>query len=144
MKTRGKFFVLILFSCAILSLPAFPKPIHHYVFFELEREKITDSSFLSTKEFERAQLKYIWRELEPAPDQYNFENIKRELEYLTVHGKRLFIQLQDVTFDTMYNCTPNYLLTDEKYHGGADIRYDYPGDDENQAKPAGWVTRRWD
>ena len=38
---------------------------HHYVFFNRDRERISDVAFLETKPFEGAQLKYTWRELEP-------------------------------------------------------------------------------
>jgi len=37
---------------------------HHYVFFNQDRERISDAAFLGAKAFEGAQLKYTWRELE--------------------------------------------------------------------------------
>ena len=49
------------FACAS-STPA--EGVHHYVFFARERERIGEPSFLATKAFEGAQLKYMWRELE--------------------------------------------------------------------------------
>src|SRR6185295_8300697 len=38
---------------------------HHYVFFNRDRERISDAAFVNTKAFEGAQLKYTWSELEP-------------------------------------------------------------------------------
>jgi hypothetical protein len=39
---------------------------------------------------------------------------------------------------------PGYLLNDKKYNGGIAKQYQYPGDDEQNAIPEGWVARRWD
>jgi hypothetical protein len=123
---------------------AIAKKIHHYVFFNIDRDHITDSAFLATDAFEGAQLKYRWVELEPAEGIYDLDMIQRDLDYLTSKGKKLFIQLQDVSFDTSIINVPDYLLNDPMYNGGIAMQYDYPGDDEDQAVPAGWVARRWD
>lgn len=117
---------------------------HQYVFFGLERERIQEVSFLKTPALEGAQLKYTWRELEPSKDTYDLSAIRHDLAFLTAHQKRLFIQLQDMTFDPAHICIPKYLLHDPQYHGGADKQYDLPGNDEKRAVPAGWGARRWD
>jgi hypothetical protein len=117
--------------------------LRHYVFFNREREKIHEASFLNTKAFAGAQLKYTWRELEPTQDTYDFSAIRKDLAFLTSKGKRLFIQLQDVTFDPAYICIPKYLLNDARFHGGADKQYSIEKGEE-QAVPQGWVARRWD
>src|SRR6266566_8099032 len=67
----------------------------HYVFFNRDRERISDPAFLGTKAFEGAQLKYTWRELERAKDSYDFSAIQHDLAFLSSKGKKLFIQLQD-------------------------------------------------
>jgi hypothetical protein len=118
--------------------------IHQYVFFDTEREGIHDPVFLNTKAFEGAQIKYTWRELEPKKDAYNFSGIRSDLAFLTSKKKKLWIQVQDVTFSPSYKCVPKYILGDPKYHGGANLQYDIEGDDEKKATPAGWVARRWD
>jgi hypothetical protein len=121
------------------------KPVHHYVFFGDEREKIaTASSFLDTKALEGAQLKYSWRQLEPEKDAYDFSMIREDLAFLTSRGKKLFIQLQDVTFSPSRINVPPYLLRDPIYNGGADKQYETKSDDEDRAVVAGWVARRWD
>ncbi len=117
---------------------------HHYVFFNRDRERISDAAFLSTKAFEGAQLKYTWRELERGKDGYDFNDIEHDLAYLNSHGKKLFIQLQDVSFDPSIINVPRYLLNDAQYNGGADKQYTIPDDDETRAVPEGWVARRWD
>src|SRR4051812_12186906 len=56
---------------AVAAEPA-PKPLHHYVFFGADREHISDASFLDTRSFEGAQIRYSWKRLEPAKDEYDF------------------------------------------------------------------------
>jgi len=122
----------------------FAEGVHHYVFFNRDREKISYPAFVKTKTFEGAQLKYTWRELEPEKDGYAFGEIRRDLEFLNSNGKKLFIQLQDSSFDSNITNVPGYLLKDPQYHGGADKQYSIENDDEEHATPAGWVARRWD
>ena len=125
--------------------PVAVKSIHHYVFFGQDREKLaTASTFLETKSLEGAQVVYSWRQLEPEKDAYDFGMIRKDLAFLTSRGKRLFIQLQDVTFSESRINVPLYLLRDPIYNGGAARQYEYEGDDEGNAKVVGWMARRWD
>jgi len=138
-------FILICTSClAILGETPFTtaKPVHHYVFFAHERERITEQSFLETAAFEGAQLTYTWRELEPEKDQYDFSSIRKDLAFLNSKGKRLFIQLTEVSFGAKWKLVPGYLQTAE-YHGGVAPQYDNDVDEEHP-RVAGWVARRWD
>ncbi|MFL6209872.1 MAG: hypothetical protein ACJ74W_13530 [Pyrinomonadaceae bacterium] len=121
------------------------KPLQHYVFFGQDREKIkAAASFLETKALVGAQVTYSWRQLEPAKDAYDFSAIREDLAFLTSKGKRLFIQLQDVTFSAAHINVPRYLLQDPQYHGGADKQYQYKAGHEDAATVAGWMARRWD
>jgi hypothetical protein len=121
------------------------KPLHHYVFFGQDREKIRQaSSFFETKALEGAQVAYSWRQLEPDKDKYDFSEIHEDLTFLASKGKRLFIQLQDVTFSESRINVPRYLLEGPQYNGGADKQYDYQDGQEDKAKVAGWMMRRWD
>src|SRR5579864_1381571 len=92
--------------------------LHHYIFFNRDRERIGEESFLQTKAFEGAQIKYSWRQLEQGPGGYDFSDIEHDLAFLTSKGKRLFIQIQDASFDPSIITVPRYLLNDPKYHGG--------------------------
>ena len=112
--------------------------VHHYVFFNRDRQRISEAAFLETKALEGAQLKYWWRELEPRKDQYEFGGIQHDLAFLHLKGKRLFIQIQDASFDENIRPFPRYLLEEPAYHGGADRQV---GEDN---APCGWVARRWD
>jgi hypothetical protein len=118
--------------------------VHHYVFFNRDRERIADAAFLNSKGFEGAQLKYTWRELERDKDRYDFGDIQRDLSFLQSKGKKLFIQLQDSSFQTNIIPIPRYLQTEAQFHGGADRQYSIENDDEDHATPQGWVARRWD
>jgi hypothetical protein len=121
------------------------KPIHHYVFFGGEREKIrTTESFLKGRKIEGAQIIYQWRLLEPRKDEYDFTPIREDLSFLASKGKKLWIQLQDVSFSESRINVPKYLLEDSAYHGGAARQYTFRGENDSSATAAGWVARRWD
>lgn len=134
------FFLILVICCCTINA----KEIHHYVFFNRDRERISETSFLETSSFEGAQLKYTWRELEPHENVYTFQDINNDLDFLNNKGKKLFIQIQDVSFDTLIINVPQYILEDEKYHGGAEKQYFYKENEEEKATPEGWVARRWD
>lgn len=115
----------------------------HFIYFGLERSRIAEPAFLSTAAIAGAQLKYKWKELEPERDRYDFAAIRRDLAFLERHGKALFIQLQDVTFDRDSVNTPQYLLEDPAFGGGVALQYEFY-DDESHPVAGGWVARRWD
>lgn len=119
------------------------KSTENFVFFNLDRERIRESSFLLTHGFTGAQLKYTWRELEPQKDHYDFHSIYDDLEFLKKHHKKLFVQLQDVTFDTARINIPDYLIENPLYNGGADIQYQ-TNDVDSIIRQDGFVARRWD
>ena len=117
------------------------KDIQNYVYFELERERISEDSFLNTPQLVGAQLKYTWDELEVGKGVYNFDQIEKDLNYLTGKKKKLFIQIQDLTFNLRKKYVPAYLLAESEYNGGVGLHYLGEGED---AKPEGWIARRWD
>jgi hypothetical protein len=133
--------MLVSLACCAGVSGASPR---HYVFFNRDRERISETTFLGTKAFEGAQLKYTWRELELEKGSYDFSAIQHDFMFLNAKGKKLFIQLQDVSFDPKIMPVPRYLLDDAQYHGGADKQYGIENNDEAHAVPAGWVARRWD
>lgn len=116
----------------------------NFIFFGFERSRIADPAFLSTPGIAGAQLKYSWRELEPVRGQYDFDAIRGDLKRLEGAGKRLFIQLQDVSFvDTLIN-VPQYLVEDPAFHGGVAAQYEFAADNDSAPTLEGWVARRWD
>ena len=110
--------------------------IQHFVYFSRDRAAIIDHPFLNYPKFKGAQIMYSWKELEPKRGIYDFSKIETDLKYLEQFDKKIFIQLQDVTFNPKYKAVPDYLLSND-YGGGAVLQYN----DEGQ--PEGWVAKRW-
>ena len=118
------------------TCPVLKDSIQHFVYFARDRELIIDHPFLSHPMFKGAQIMYSWREFELEKGKYDFTILKDDYEYLKRHNKKLFIQIQDVTFNPKYKAVPEYLLAPE-YDGGAVLQYNDDG------KPEGWVAKRW-
>jgi hypothetical protein len=137
-------YALLTVSLLLSCVGAAGQGVHQYVYFERAHERLTEPSFISVKVLEGAQVKYTWRELEPEKDAYDFSSIQHDLTVLKANGKKLFVQIQDVSFDAAFINVPKYLLSDPGYHGGADKQFEFSGDDDSGAKPSGWVSRRWD
>jgi hypothetical protein len=110
--------------------------IQHYVYFARDRESIIDHPFLTHPVFKGAQIMYSWRDFEPQKDVYDFSILKTDYEYLKKYGKKVFIQLQDATFNPNYKAIPGYLFSSE-YEGGAVLQYN------DEGTPQGWVAKRW-
>ena len=64
-----------------------------FIFFNVDRDRIREASFLETDAVIGAQLKYTWRELEPERDRYEFRSLIADLKFLAEHDKRLFVQV---------------------------------------------------
>jgi hypothetical protein len=115
----------------------------NFIFFGRERQRISEPSFLESEHIAGAQLTYTWRELEPERDRYEFRPLLDDLAFLEGHGKRLFVQVQDVSFSEEVP-VPDYLRVDAAFGGGVARKYECKGDDESKAEFDGWVARRWD
>ena len=135
-----KFLSLSIAFLSVKSVSAADK-VEHYVFFNRERDRITEKSFLETKQFTGAQLKYMWRELEPQKNKYDFSSIEKNLQTLQKHGKKLFIQVQDITFSAQFKGVPRYLTKDPLYKGGVMMQQALK---DGKLETIGWVARRWD
>src|SRR5512133_368907 len=115
-------------------------PPRNYIFFGMDREALpVVLSRSGMAAFEGAQVTYSWRQLEPQKDAYDFSLIREDLALLAKHDRKLWIQIQDVSFSGQYNHVPKYVLPDPAYHGGAARQYNSTS---NVAQ--GWVARRWD
>jgi hypothetical protein len=115
----------------------------HFVFVDRDRERLSDPTLLGNTAIAGVQVKYTWRELEPARNRYDLQPILDDMARLEQHGKRLFVQLQDVSFSSQV-LVPDYLVSDPGFHGGVARKYAIQGDDEGTARFEGWVARRWD
>jgi hypothetical protein len=110
----------------------------NFVYFGRDHEPALAPAFLEAQGVDGAQLTFTWRELEPERGQYDFAEIERHLAILGRHGKRLWIQLADVTFTDRLP-VPAYLRADTAFHGGAARKYE-----GSEGVFDGWVARRWD
>jgi hypothetical protein len=119
------------------------KAVYNYVFFNVDRHRIKETSFLESKAFFGAQLKYTWPQLESEKDVYHFDLIQNDLDFLKSKGKGLFIQIQDVSFDTTIINVPQYILDDPIYNGGAELHMGR-NDEGTAYNIEGLVARRWD
>lgn len=97
---------------------------------------------LSNPHVTGAQIIYSWKQLEPKKDTYDFSKIERDLLFLSRLDKKLFIQLQDRSFEPTIFYVPDYIRKDKIYHGGIARQYDFPG--EGKPITTGWVARIWD
>ena len=116
----------------------------NYVFFNLNREGIKRAAFYNCKQFVGAQIKYTWKDMEKARDTYDFSAIEADLKFLSSKGKKLFIQIQDVSFDPSIINVPDYIVHDPEFRGGVNLQYEFSDESDSNAKKAGWVARRWD
>jgi hypothetical protein len=83
------------------SCPIEKDSIKHFIYFARDRELIHDHLFLKVQRIDGAQIMYSWRQLESERGEfYDFSIIYEDYNYLLSHDKKLFIQFQDVTFDT--------------------------------------------
>lgn len=110
--------------------------IRHFVYFARDRKLIIDHPLLKHPMFQGAQIMYTWKEFEPQKGHYDFSLLKQDYAYLRKYGKKIFVQLQDATFNPNVKAIPDYLFSDE-YDGGAALQYNDAG------KPEGWVAKRW-
>ncbi len=119
------------------TCPVAPDHIKNFIYFARDREAIHGHALLTNTRFLGAQIMYPWRALEPKKGVYDFSAIRADLDYLDQYHKKLFIQLQDESFNPAYKPVPDYLLAPE-YSGGVMPRYGDGGSLD------GWVARRWD
>lgn len=118
------------------TCPLSKDSIQHFVYFATDREAMYNHALLKHPAFKGAQIMYSWRDIETEKGKYDFALLKKDYNYLRQFGKKLFIQLQDATFNPKYKAVPDYLLKAE-YGGGATYQYNDDG------KPEGWVAKRW-
>jgi hypothetical protein len=116
----------------------------NFIYFGVERSRISEAGFLESESIVGAQLKYRWPELEPDRDRYDLQPILQDLAFLEEHGKALFVQLQDVSFEEAIVNVPDYLRNDPAFGGGVARQYSFEEDDETVPIAEGWVARRWD
>ena len=135
---KNSLITAIIFIC--LSSDA---QVKHFVFIGMDRDELKDTGWTASY-FSGVQIAYSWRQLEPRKDKYDFSMIREDIALLKKYNKKLFIQLQDVSFSLKWNHAPEYLLIDTAYHGGVNKQYKFKDDSETEYSEVGWAVRRWD
>jgi hypothetical protein len=131
-------------ACGCAQTPHEVKAPENFIYFGVERSRISEAGFLGAESIVGAQLKYRWQELEPDRDRYDLRPVLEDLAFLERHGKKLFVQLQDVSFEEAIVNVPDYLRSDPEFGGGVARQYSFEDDDETVPIAEGWVARRWD
>jgi hypothetical protein len=118
--------------------------IKNFLFVGMDRELLRNSDYWKPELFDGVQIAYSWNQLEHKKDKYDLSLIKEDLKFLRKSKKKLFIQIQDVSFSPQRNFAPKYLREDPIYNGGANKTYSFKDYDETEYTHEGWATRRWD
>ena len=107
-------------AAAVAALPAPPAPPAgvkwhpgHYVL--AGRGTLTEKCLVAG--FRGVQQMYLWKSMEPEKDRYDFSAIRRDLDFLRKHDRRLVIQVQTKAFGKGARYAPAYLAGPE-YGGG--------------------------
>jgi hypothetical protein len=124
--TRATCIILGLLCRIALAAQTSPQ---QFIFFSRDRERIHEASFYNHAGISGAQITYSWRNLESSKGVYDFSMIGEDLAFLTSHHKKLFIQLQDLTFSSKNIAVPDYIVKDS---GVVHSIY------------SGWIPKRWD
>lgn len=138
----------------LMATPAFAASQlpRHYIYFpgrEANGSNIRADKALADPRFAGAQIVYTWRSLEPVEDQYDFSAIKQDLAYLSSIDKKLWIQLQEKSFQPDLKNVPDYLLFDPVYRGGVVKQSMLSAPERDPEKPAtddeyGWAAKMWE
>ncbi|WP_439854763.1 hypothetical protein [Pseudomonas yamanorum] len=145
----------LIFTLAMLITStafALGQPAKNYIYFpnrEANGSNIRADKALSDPRFSGAQIVYTWRILEPVKDQYDFSAIKQDLDYLSSVDKKLWIQLQEKSFQPDLKNVPDYLLLDPIYKGGVLKQSMLSAPERDPNKPEtddeyGWSAKMWE
>jgi len=92
------FFFTLLFASTTINYAQ--TAIKHFIFFSQVSEGIKNTDFYLNKGVIGVQMTYPWKVVEPNKNVYDFTAIEADLTFLRSKGKKLFIQIQDVTFNS--------------------------------------------
>ncbi|KAK3196597.1 hypothetical protein K4F52_000479 [Lecanicillium sp. MT-2017a] len=102
----------------------------------------TALSILSRPDIAGVQALYSWSALEPAQDAYDFSAIHADYDQVVGRlGKKLWIQLQDRTFNPRRDPVPGYMHTEAYNNGSAPTCDGETCDADFQV--SGWMAQQW-
>ncbi|GAO17254.1 uncharacterized protein UV8b_03835 [Ustilaginoidea virens] len=128
---------------AALACRAFATPCHapeHWLYSSDLDNKTLD--LLDRPDIAGVQLLYSWRSLESAKDDYaeGFQLLQGDLDKVQAKGKKVWIQIQDRTFDPARDAVPRYMKTPE-YRNGSSPQGE--ADARGVFEPQGHVAAHW-
>jgi hypothetical protein len=65
-----------------------------------------------------AEVIYVWMNLEPTKDGYDFAIVEEDLALAKARGKELYVEIGDRFFRPNTRYLPKYILNDPEYGGG--------------------------
>ncbi len=136
--------LLLTFALVVFAVPISFSQTKNFLFVGMDRDLLRNSDYWKPRLFDGVQVAYSWNQLEHTKDEYDFSLIKEDLKFLERSKKKLFIQIQDVSFSPQRNFAPKYLREDRIYNGGANKTYSFKDYEETEYTQEGWATRRWD
>ncbi|CAM3503788.1 hypothetical protein [Paraphotobacterium marinum] len=134
-----KFIKNIFFLMVFFGFPIAAKNIPEIYIFNGGDSICQNLKKINYKFISGVQVIYKWRDLEPRKGHYNFKSINKDITCLKKIHKKLFIQLQDRTFNINNIPAPDYIL-EKKYDYGIQKQTDNAG---KNLKGVGWVTKQW-
>ena len=132
--------------CALALLAACPaRTAEPQNFLFLDADDMADHrDLLARPDIKGGQIIYLWRQLEPRKDQYDFSKLEQDLAVARKLHKKLWVSVSDHTFSLKWKGMPDYLSDDPEYGGGITFQYSYPGTESGTNKtPNGVVAMQW-
>lgn len=127
-------------SCASSSSPSNspPNTVSHWLY----TSELTDQALtlLNRPDIDGVQTLYRWRVLEPEKGQYDFSQIRRDLDLARSKGKKFWVQVQDRTFNPNNDPVPQYLKTPAMNNGSVP---QCDGGCDAKFEVMGWVAAHW-
>ena len=127
----------------LAALPARAAEPANFLF--LDADDMSDHRDLMARpDIAGGQIIYLWRQLEPKKDQYDFSKLEQDLAVARRLHKKLWVSISDRTFSLKWKGMPDYLSDDPEYQGGITFQYSYPGSKPGANKtPNGVVAMQW-
>ncbi|MCH7636268.1 MAG: hypothetical protein IIA12_01180 [Proteobacteria bacterium] len=95
---------------------------------------------LLSADFVGVKILYLWRTMEPSPNNYDFSSIEEDLARLEAYDKRLWIQIEYTQWNSnVQPNTPDYMWSDPTY--GGDPRFF--GNYQRSVQAGGWYPMFW-
>lgn len=114
------------------QVPPLDKCPKHYMLIFLGSAQSNMSTIFGNPDFVGIQKRYLWKDLEPTKDNYDFSDIWSDLNYLTPNGKHLIVAIHVNSHNGDPIAVPAYTQT-AAYAGGI-----------AQGNSAGeWIAKRW-